>query len=91
MKTVRYLNSVLTVIAVLLTLNLYVQLTVGGPAVASTAHAADTAKKGVGSTAARQAEMVRSLDELVKVNTLINQTLTNATISVKVENLPAGQ
>ena len=58
MKTLRYLNTVLTVIAILLTLNVYLQLT-GTPAggavsVAQEAHAADKPARGVGSSAQAQ-------------------------------------
>lgn len=92
MKTLRYLNSVLTVIAVLLTLNLYVQLTApaGSPAVsfATPAHAAE-AKRGVGSQAARQNDMIKAIKQLSKSAEMINVTLTSGTpLRVNVENFP---
>lgn len=94
MKTLRYLNSVLTVIAVLLTLNLYVQLTApAGATVASfatPAHAAADEKRGVGSQAARQAEMVNAIKQMAKTTEMINATLTGGDpLRVKVENFPA--
>ena len=93
MKTLRYLNSVLTVIAVLLTLNLYVQLTApaGGNVASFTtpAHAAE-AKRGVGSQAARQNEMTKAIKQLAKTAEMINVTLTTGDpLRVKVENFPA--
>jgi len=92
MKTLRYLNTVLTVIALLLTLNLYVQLT-GTPAggmvsPASEAHAAET--KGVGSSAARQQQMVKSLESLNSTLSSMNQTLTNGSVRVRVDSMPEG-
>lgn len=93
MKTLRYLNTVLTVIALLLTLNLYVQLT-GTPAGAmvSTANEAHAAAepKGVGSTAARQQAMVEALDSLNTSVSAINKTLTDGSVRVRVDSLPAG-
>jgi len=93
MKTLRYLNSVLTVIAVLLTLNLYVQLTAPAGATAASfatpAHAAPDSKRGVGSQAARQAEMTKALQELVKTTQTLNLTLTNRSTQVQVTNFPA--
>jgi len=86
MKTLRYLNSVLTVIAVLLTLNLYVQLTTpAGGNVASFA-----TPRGVGSQAARQNEMTKAIKQLAKTAEMINVTLTTGDpLRVKVENFPA--
>ncbi len=93
MKTLRYLNSVLTVIAVLLTLNLYVQLTapVGPTAVsfATPAHAAAKDKRGVGSQAARQGEMINAIKQLAKTTETIKATLSGAPLRVQVENFPA--
>ena len=93
MKTLRYLNSILTVIAVLLTINVYVQLT-GTPAgttlsVATEAQAADkNPKRGVGATAAREAAQ---LEELKAINVGLDRlaaSLTNGSIKVQVESMP---
>ncbi|MEE9404963.1 MAG: hypothetical protein V3V20_08715 [Algisphaera sp.] len=94
MKHLRYLNSVLTVIAILLTLSLYTQLTSPshGPVAsfATPAHAAERAK-GVGSQAARQEAMVKSLESLVKSVDQLNANLTNGSARVQVENFPAAE
>lgn len=90
MKTLRYLNTVLTVLAILLTLNIYLQLT-GSPAgstvsTANEAHAATDKPRGVGSSAQAQ------LDELKSINDTLNQLagrLTDGTMRVKVDSMPA--
>lgn len=90
MKTLRYLNTVLTVIAVLLTLNVYVQLT-GSPAGAAVstvqeAHAAEKPQRGVGNSATAQ------LEELREINNNLNRLagkLTDGSIRVKVDSMPA--
>ena len=89
MKQLRYMNSVLTVIAVLLTLNLYAQLT-GTPAggvvsTAQQAHAADRAQ-GVGSQAARQQEMVDQLRSLNETVSTLSTTLTDGSVRVSVDS-----
>ena len=95
MKHLRYLNAVLTVLAVLLTANLYVQLTApsGGAAAAAwplidTAHAQSDGKKGVGSQAARQAEMAESLKRLVQSVDNLSGKLDRP-LPVQVQNFPA--
>ena len=93
MKSLSYCNRVLTVIAVLLTLNLYLQLTdsPAGSAVApaTQAHAAQRAPdRGVGNAA--QA----TLDELRQINAglaALNGTLTDGTVRVKVDSMPASE
>ncbi|MEM9913879.1 MAG: hypothetical protein AAF911_02845 [Planctomycetota bacterium] len=89
MKTLRYLNTVLTVIAILLTLNVYLQLT-GTPAggavsVAQEAHAADKPARGVGSSAQAQ------LDQLKEINANLSRLsgkLTDGSVRVKVDSMP---
>ncbi len=90
MKTVRYLNSVLTVLAVLLTLNLYMQLA-GAPAGSlpgTSVAQANNEPRGVGSQAARQQAIV---DELKALNATVRQlqaSLADGSIRVKVDALP---
>ena len=92
MKNLNYLNRVLTVIAVLLTINLYVQITgthagsVVAPA--NEAMAEDRNPRGVGSTAAREAAQ---LDELRAISAGVERiaaTLTDGSARVKVDSLP---
>ncbi len=90
MTTLRYLNTVLTVIAVLLTLNVYVQLT-GSPAGAAVAtiqeaQAADKPARGVGNSPTAQ------LEELREINNNLNRLagkLTDGSMRVKVDSMPA--
>ncbi|MEM8737221.1 MAG: hypothetical protein AAGG38_01920 [Planctomycetota bacterium] len=92
MKSLRYLNSVLTVLAILLTLNVYLQLagTSAGAAVSTVnvAHAKDR-PKGVGSTAAREQAQLEELRNISRTMTQLNTALTNGSIRVKVDSLPA--
>lgn len=91
MKTLRYLNTVLTVIAVLLTFNVYLQLTTtpAGAAVSpvSEAHAADK-PQGVGSTAARAAAQLELLDDINGNLTALSAKLTDGSVRVKVDSMP---
>lgn len=90
MKTLRYLNTVLTVIAILLTLNVYVQLTgtSAGAAVSTVqeVHAADKPTRGVGSSAQAQ------LDQLKEINANLSRLsgkLADGSMRVKVDSMPA--
>jgi len=80
MRSLRYLNTVLTIIAVLLTLNLYVGVTGGNVSWQSEAHAAGLPNAG----AQRKAQtdllkrLVSQLDELKSI-------LTSGQARVKVE------
>lgn len=90
MKTLRYLNTVLTVIAILLTLNVYLQLT-GTPAgaavsVAQEAHAADKPVRGVGSSAQAQLDQLKEINENLA---RLSGKLTDGSVRVKVDSLPA--
>lgn len=87
MKTLRYSNTILTVIAVLLTLNLYITLA-DSPAgstlsAANEAHAAEA--RGVGSQAERQQEILKALTDMKASVEKINTTLTSGALRVKVE------
>jgi len=88
MHTLRYTNRVLTVVAVLLTLNLYAQFTAAGPSTAAPARA-DSLAKGVGSQAARQAEIAKGVQQIGRTVEAMNQALTDGSVRVKVENFPA--
>jgi len=59
MRSLRYLNTVLTIIAVLLTLNLYVGVTGGNVSWQSEAHAA-----GLPNAGAQRKEMIEHLSKL---------------------------
>lgn len=90
MKTLRYLNTVLTVIAILLTLNVYVQLT-GTSAGASVstiqeAHAADKPARGVGSSAQAQLDQLKAINENLS---RLSGKLTDGSMRVKVDSMPA--
>lgn len=82
MKHLRYLNAVLTVIAVLLTLNLYAMWTLGPATTPSYAHAA--AKP----FPQPQQQTVDQLKLVNKKLDALEQTLTSETFQVTVENLP---
>ena len=93
MKTLRYLNTVLTVIAVLLTLNVYLQLTASpaGAAVstATEARAADKSKaKGVGSTAAREQAQLEALQDINSNLAALSTKLSDGSVRVKVDSMP---
>ncbi|MEO1237302.1 MAG: hypothetical protein AAFX76_10995, partial [Planctomycetota bacterium] len=93
MNSLRYLNRVLTVLAILLTVNIYVQLTgtAAGSAVstANVAHARGDTPKGVGSTAAREQAQLEELRSLNRAVAQLNTTLTNGSVRVGVDNFPA--
>lgn len=82
MKHLRYLNAVLTVIAVLLTLNLYAMWTTGVATAPRYAHAA--AKP----FPQPQQQTVDQLKLVNKKLDALEQTLTSETFKVTVENLP---
>jgi len=80
MRSLRYLNSVLTVIAVLLTLNLYTMWTVTGPEVATEAQA-----QGIPNAGAQRAETLAQLKLLNKTNLGIYELLKTGKARVRVE------
>ena len=92
MKTLRYLNTVLTLIALLLTLNLYVQITAtpAGAAIspATPAMAADQ-PRGVGSSAAREAAQLEEMQAMNQKLSTIAAALVDGSMRVKVDSMPA--
>ncbi len=84
MRSLRYLNTVLTLIAILLTLNLFTMWSVGvggeAASLSSTAHAQGTAN------AAQQRQNIVDQLKLVNVNiNQLNQTLTSGRVRVSIE------
>ncbi|MEM9883755.1 MAG: hypothetical protein AAF800_12645 [Planctomycetota bacterium] len=93
MNNLRYLNAVLTVIAVLLSVHVYLDLA-GSPAGATLAPVpearAEDRPRGIGSTAAREQAQ---LDELRTLNDGLRDlktTLTGGGVRVKVDSMPNG-
>lgn len=89
MKSLRYLNLVLTVIALLLSLNLYVQFA-DGPAgdmlsPATKAYAGEA--RGIGSQGERQQVMIEELKSMNAKLDRIDSTLNNKTIKVQQQGL----
>ena len=87
MNRLRYTNAVLTVLALLLSLNLWVELSGPGSAAlpgVQTAHA-----QGVGGGGAREVEMIRQLENLNAATKAIQAQLVGG-ISVDVKSMPAG-
>lgn len=94
MRSLRYLNTILTLIAVLLTLNLWTAWTASpSPAVdfATEARAADDRPSGVGGSAARQKAMVDELKSMNKKLDSIETTLTSGKMRVKIDSMPASR
>lgn len=88
MRSLRYLNSVLTIIAVLLTLNLYTMWTAspGGELLSASqeAHA-----QGIPNAGAQRKQIIDELAALqVSVNDL-KTTLTNGSVRVVVDSMPS--
>lgn len=84
MRSLKYLNTVLTLIAVLLTLNLWTAWT-ASPAAERIHFAAPAHAQGVGSTAERQVQMVQELKSLNQSVSRLEKTLTSGKVRVKVE------
>lgn len=86
MVSLRYLNGVLTVIAVLLALNFW---TVAGSGsltgAVQTVEAQADSGRGVGSTAARQQEMVQALSRIQQSVDRIERTMTSGSLVVKID------
>ncbi|MEM1027101.1 MAG: hypothetical protein AAGJ38_03370 [Planctomycetota bacterium] len=86
MRNLRYLNGILTVLAVLLAVNTWV-LIAGSPAGALLSPTNEVHAQGVGGNAERQAQIVAELKELNgTVNGLSSQL--KAGINVKVTSMP---
>jgi len=92
MRSLRYLNTILTLIAVLLTLNLWTAWTAspGTPAIDG-AHTASAQAKGVGSSGERQVEMINQLKSLNTAVGNIETTLTSGKMRVKVDSMPKAE
>ncbi len=85
MKSLRYLNTVLTVIAVLLGLNLWTTW-MGQPAApgfASPAHAADN--EGLSNAGAQRTQMIDQLKKLVQRTEELTALLKSGNVHVKVD------
>lgn len=82
MRQLRYLNAVLTVIAVLLTMNLYVAWSVS-PGVATGAHAAES---GLVNAGAQRKEMIDLLKQLNVSMDEMKTALTDGSIRVTTQN-----
>jgi len=93
MRNLRYLNTVLTLIAVLLTLNLWTVWTAGpAPALdfASDAQAATAADPMIGNenAADRQKQMIDQLKTLNDKVDVLDATLTSGKVRVTVDSMP---
>ncbi len=86
MRNLRYLNGILTVLAVLLAVNTWV-LIAGSPAGALLSPTGEAHAQGVGGNAERQAQVV---DELKKLNGSVNDLSSQlkAGLNVKVTSMP---
>ncbi len=88
MQSLRYLNGILTVLAVLLALNTWV-LIAGTPAGTALSTANEAHAQGVGGAAQRQAETVDQLKTLNKTVEAMNKQLQNG-VNVNVKTMPNG-
>jgi len=92
MRSLRYLNTVLTLIAILLTLNLWTVWTAGPAPVelASDAHAAPAVDPMIGTenSGERQKQMVGELKALNKAVSALDSTLTSGKVRVTVDSMP---
>ena len=84
MPALRYTNAVLTLLAVLLSANLWVL--VSGPA--GTGLAGEAHAQGVGNTAQRQVEILEEIEQANEKLTAINANLLGG-IKVEVVSMPA--
>ncbi|MEM9753498.1 MAG: hypothetical protein AAF916_08945 [Planctomycetota bacterium] len=86
MRSLRYLNGILTVLAVLLAVNTWV-LIAGTPAGTLLSPANEAHAQGVGGNAERQAQIVA---ELKSLNSAVKglESKLNAGINVKVTSMP---
>lgn len=86
MRNLRYLNGILTVLAVLLAVNTWV-LVAGSPAGAVLSPTTQAHAQGVGGAAERQAQIVTELKSLNNAVKGLDAKL-NAGINVKVTSMP---
>lgn len=84
MKSLRYLNTVLTLIAVLLTVNIWTlwNVTPGGSALSV---ATEAKANGIPNAGQQRKEIVDAIKRLNADTTALKNTLANGTIKVKVE------
>lgn len=85
MKSLRYLNTILTVIAVLLTLNLYTQWTGVAAAPLTGASTAQAAEEGLANPASQRNEMIAQLKKQVAASENLFDLLKSGTVRVKVD------
>jgi hypothetical protein len=83
MKSLRYLNVVLTLIAVLLTMNLWVQYAQSPVGIATPALAA--AEEGLANPAAQRNEIIALLKKQVAATENLHALLKSGTLKVKVD------
>ncbi len=86
MRSLRYLNGILTVLAVLLAVNTWV-LIAGTPAGAVLSPVSEARAQGVGGAAERQVEIVNQLKALNKSVTALEKTIQQG-VTVNVKTMP---
>ncbi len=86
MRSLRYLNGILTVLAVLLAVNTWV-LIAGSPAGAVLSPVTPAHAQGVGGAANRQVEVVDQLKALNKTATALEKAIAQG-VNVNVKSLP---
>jgi len=87
MKSLRYLNLILTVIAVLLTVNVWVQFTRTPVELATPAVAAEG--EGLQNPANQRNEMIQLLRKQVAATENLHALLKSGTVKVKVDGMEA--
>ncbi len=86
MKTFRYLNAVLTVIAVLLTLNLWTLWTMGPSANGPVIELASTAQaQGLTNAGAQRRDMINLMKQQVAALKDLSKTLKSGEVRVRLE------
>lgn len=86
MKNLRYLNSILTIIAVLLTLNLWTLWTGSSSPVASFAAPAHAqVNEGLANAGAQRSEMIALLKKQISATESLTALLKSGTVKVKVD------
>lgn len=86
MKNLRYLNSILTIIAVLLTLNLWTLWTGSSSPVADFAAPAHAqVNEGLANAGAQRSEMIALLKKQISATESLTALLKSGTVKVKVD------
>lgn len=86
MRSLKYLNSILTVLAVLLSLQLYTTwMSPAAPSLASEAHA----QEGIPNAGAQRKEMIDQLKRVSQQVEELNGQFKSGTARVRVEAMPA--